>query len=285
MAIKSDQVLLKEGGYGLGKRADAPTAVQNLRDDAYSLHHVLPYRYPLFVGFLAEKYRTTFVPQASRGDWPTALTYNDPVGPKVAKVLKVVSRFGANQHDLPSKFAWMGPNLFQGPAGNLRTDDPGSGRETIRPCSMKQKLWDNLMRLGDKIEALGVSFPSDGVGSRAKTTYDLKVSHFDELLQLMNPITKTGHGNALTFDAEDWIIPISVSNDPRYRLQPNAAVNDDFKRQFLLYAAANPQNIQLYKPLPSFGHQITVLWRLRKPNEPVPNQTCGAPRLQPLPAS
>lgn len=80
----------------MGTRAGAPSSLQDLRDDRYSLHHVLPYRYPLFVGFLTSVYRDTFVSAGRRASWPSP-DDKDLLAAKVAEILKVVSRFGAAQ--------------------------------------------------------------------------------------------------------------------------------------------------------------------------------------------
>src|SRR5262249_2005802 len=57
MTITRADVILAVGTYELDARRGAPGHLANLKDGNYTLHHILPYRYPLFAGYLAQCYK------------------------------------------------------------------------------------------------------------------------------------------------------------------------------------------------------------------------------------
>ncbi|HEX3448401.1 MAG TPA: hypothetical protein VHS97_09115 [Isosphaeraceae bacterium] len=275
MPISRDTNLLDSGTYQLGTRASAPTDLQALRDGPYSLHHILPYRYPLFVGFLAETYATKY--GGNTPNWPGGST--DQIAKQTAGILNVVSRFGSEQHTIPSKFAWMGPNLFQGPSGNLRVDDPGSNPEERKPISYRPAVWDALMKVADKVNGLVSTLGSNNQGYTVTTTKPLTVGDLEDLLNLLSPIADVGHGNALSFTDTDWIV--MSTSDPGFSKDflPNAMVSVAVKQRF----SALPRNkIQNFRP--SYSGATTDLtprlWRLRQSTEPIPTDVIKGPRLQ-----
>jgi hypothetical protein len=275
MPISRDTNLLDSGTYQLGTRASAPTDLQALRDGPYSLHHILPYRYPLFVGFLADTYATKY--GGNTPNWPGGST--DQIAKQTAGVLNVVSRFGSEQHTIPSKFAWMGPNLFQGPSGNLRLDDPGSNPEERKPISYRPAVWDALKKVADKVNGLVSTLGSNNQGYTVTTTKPLTVGDLEDLLNLLSPIADVGHGNALSFTDTDWIV--MSTSDPGFSKDflPNAMVSVAVKQRF----SALPRNkIQNFRP--SYSGATTDptprLWRLRQSTETIPTDVIKGPRLQ-----
>jgi hypothetical protein len=251
-----------------------------LRDGEYSLHHILPYRYPLFTGFLAQAYATKFDP--NNRNWPGGSM--DPIAMQTTGIHIVLSRFGSTQHDLPSQFAWMGPNLFQGSSGNFRIDDPGSSREPRKPISYKQDRWDALQQAGDRIDGLVSSWGSDNQRYTATTAKTITVGDFEDLLKLLRPIAQVGHGNAHAFQETDWIV-LSTS-DPTFGqyLRPNATVSNVLKAQFESLASREPKKVKFGRPSYSGmafpRNPVPHLWRLRQPMETVPTDMIIGPRLQ-----
>jgi hypothetical protein len=279
MPIERNQVLLKSGNQDeMGARSSEASKElrEHKNEEQCSLHHILPWRYPFFVGYLAEKFKEQFFPKADRY-WPTNAT--DDRSKAVAKVLKVVSCFGSEQWDLPIKFGWMAPNLFLGPAGNFRIDDPQDAREQSNPVSMRQQLWDQLIVLGDKIDELAELNCTTALAKK-----NITVGEFDDLLALLSPISDIGHGNALGFESTDWLCLVSnVSNDKRYLLNPWEKVTTAFKDQFREYAKVSPDKIDMYRPdCSQLRPLVPVIWRLRKETEGVPDKTFMGPQLKPI---
>lgn len=144
MAISPTDVVLPAGVHSLETRQRSN---KNLRYQAergghkFSLHHILPYRYPLFVGVLMEGFRDAFYPSAPR--WPeggVAPLLGDTITGRAAAFLAQSCHFDGYESErrLCHRFAWMAPNLFEGPKETWRIDDPGltRTRESLRPHSM-----------------------------------------------------------------------------------------------------------------------------------------------------
>jgi hypothetical protein len=275
MPISRDSTLLDSGTYQLENRASAPSDLQALREGQFTLHHILPYRYPLFVGFLAQTYATKY--GGNNPNWPGGST--DQIAMQTAGILKVVSRFGSQQHTIPSKFAWMGPNLFQGPSGNLRIDDPGSGPEKRKPISYRQAVWDALDKVGMKIIDLVDSLSSNNNGYVVKTTEPITVGDLEDLLNQLSPIADVGHGNAHSFKDDDWIV--MSTSDPSFSndFQPNGMVTNAVKLRF---SALPPNRIKNFRPSYSGAPTDPTprLWRLRQSTEATPTDVIKGPRLQ-----
>jgi hypothetical protein len=275
MPISRDTSLLESGTHPLGTRASAPTDLQALRDGQFTLHHILPYRYPLFIGFLAQTYGTKY--GGNTPNWPDGSP--DQIAKQTAGILKVVSRFGSQQHTIQHKFAWMGPNLFQGPSGNLRIDDPGSDPEARKPISYRPAVWDALDKVRQKVDSLVSSLGSTDQGYTVTTTKLITVGDLEDLLNLLSPIADVGHGNAHSFKDDDWIV--MSTSDPSFSkdFQPNGMVSTAVKQRF----SALPRN-KINNFRPSYSGVTTDptprLWRLRQSTETIPTEVIKGPRLQ-----
>src|SRR5262249_24590879 len=122
-------------------------------------------------------------------------------------------RFGNPGRDLDSQFAWMGPNLFQGPSGTFRTDDPGSEREPLKPLSFPQELWDNLTKVEGKLRKLAKL--TSGNGYRASVSRAVTVGDLEDVLDLLAPIAAVGHGNAHALCGGDWLLMKAKDSAPQ----------------------------------------------------------------------
>lgn len=278
MPITRETELLAEGTYNVGSRKAAPQGLAMLRNGvSYTLHHILPYRYMCFIGYLAEIYRDQLlnVPQQDQAGWPE--NRQDDVSKKVALLFATVCPFGGQQQDVRTRFAWMAANLFQGPSGNYRIDDPGSEREQTKPHSLTISVWTALGQLETALDVKVTAWGSGANNTYTATTKKWTVGSYIDLLKHTDSLIQRGHGNALGFTDTDWIV--LESEDQRDRIPQDRAPSDYLKAQYRNLDAGNLRVIR-YRPVfttvnpspvgPKDLPNAVVLWRLRKANEAVP---------------
>jgi hypothetical protein len=108
---------------------------------------------------------------------------------------------------LLTNVVWSPVNLFEGPTGYLRSDDPKSGTEPNKPRSFNQARWAALQEVNTKLNAVG-ALSSDGKKFvlNAKTLNAQGGLHnlADALKKLATVVANTAP-TVQPFAADDWV--------------------------------------------------------------------------------
>jgi hypothetical protein len=248
----------------IGRRQNVIPTIQDLRSGAYTLHHILPYRYPAFFGYLAEQFQEHYLGNRTIEE---CRSDQDKLISSFGSFVHMLRAHNANaQGGLVQRFAWMGPNLFEGPAPIYRVDDPGSEKEASMPLSMLQSAyWDPLDLLKTAIDGV-VTFSGDGAGEiSVQASVQVTLKTFATLLRIMSPVIDRQHGNALKFNADDWLCmenPNWAARGRPTRDQFRLVVNDPRQAAELRY----------YRPVVDDGAG-PMFWRLRTNADAFPPDT------------
>ena len=241
-------------GWHAGKKAEFGPGAGGR---SFTFHHVLPYRYPQFVGYLLAAFARTYA--AGPGEWADDL-YNLRE--------KLLREPNIRPDEYPTAFAWMPANLFVGPKGNLRADDPGSGRERQKPDRFPPKQWAALHELGDFLDTrvFKAVAPRAG-GGTVVTTHRVTGREFLAFHRQLLKVSGTSGKMYHPFRPEDWVA--LESSDPKFPTpadMPTPAERDRFKA----HAAARPEAITVsqvgkYRGQP--GPLTVRFLRLRGPDD------------------
>jgi hypothetical protein len=151
------------GGPGVGGNA------------ACSNHHVLPYYAMEYIGLLwcvlakgQDKYAerlATLVTQAVIGNMIAAMPAKDGVYYIAERASPSNPNPGPNPDfaAFTGAFAWLGENLFTGPAATYRLVDPSQRTEPEKPTSFPDKRWKALNALWQLVSGVGVLPHETGV--------------------------------------------------------------------------------------------------------------------------
>lgn len=104
---------------------------------------------------------------------------------------------------------WAQVNLFEGPTGFYRSDDPGEGNETTRPRSFDQTRWT---RLQTAMQAIG-NVRTGGSSSSFETSTDALNQQqtggktgFQKIVEAFEALAAfPAHGTVSPFAAPDWV--------------------------------------------------------------------------------
>jgi hypothetical protein len=212
-------VLLKAETHTLyAARAESP--LYHKSDDKkggnFTLHHIIPYRYPFFIGFVFEQLIRTFpawstVPGGSGKELRRRMlaVYNRLV-PHNAVTDTTLFALNAAGDRAPNlrvghHFAWMGVNLFVGPSGAWRMDDPHEGEETIKPQSFDAGRWGALHALKRFLDTYAYEFND---AAKTVTTIEIVLEEGNFVSSLLGHLEGlAGYGrDAHPFTPTDWII-------------------------------------------------------------------------------
>lgn len=294
-------ILLAAGTHALyGARAKSPDfhKMDDKKQGNFTLHHSLPYRYPFFVGFIFERLIAT------HASWQGSPGGARLLG-RMVKIYNSLSPFAAvsesgllgmtgvldtgQQPRLGHHFAWMGCNLFVGPSGTWRIDDPHDGPEELKPQSFDAKRWEALFTLYRFIETYVYAFDDT---AHTASTVELVVEEggfVEGFLLKLEALAASGR-DAHPFTPDDWII--LDSDHAKWAIaqgmlsrSAEGLKNSHVRQAFMdvLKAdeakAKDKREVDFYRPVThrnvTFGGQATpqnwaVLWRLRKDGERIP---------------
>ncbi len=256
----------------------------------FTLHHIIPYRYPFFVGFVFDQL-------ISRGHFNNLQAADKSDMRSLAHDLKFIGNsllpaacklhgdeiLDPTKGPLGHKFAWMGVNLFIGPSGTWRLDDPKSSEETQRPQSFDVERWAAVHALKTFVDA----FAEFDDNAHTVTTVKLdseSAGFLTGLLARLNALRSCGK-DAHPFTYDDWVI-LDSDNIAfgMARRGMDKAKGDDGKvkssqAKQLLDQLDRTGQVDLYRPVAhrevSFAgvdaqEGWKVFWRLRKDAEPIP---------------
>jgi hypothetical protein len=193
----------------------------------FSKHHILPQTYLQVVAGLSVE------AQAGNADLRTRL---------VAAICRLAA---GNAGGPPAAWslgpvAWSPVNLFEGPTGFYRSDDPGEGGETSKPKSFDATRWQKLQTLKGAVDNLGAiagaqfETSTDKLNKQqtgGKTGFQKLVEAFEALDNaVVRPFTNTDwvSGAGGPFNVADLIVfrdskvavAISPSKKNGYKLKP-----------------------------------------------------------------
>ena len=210
-------VLLTAGTHKMyAKRAPSPGFHKDgdKKGGQFTLHHVMPYRYAFFVGFVVEQLiRTAPTWTAVRGGGGLkqrlVSVYNRlaPMPGVTDATLLQLAHTGDKAPDLRvgHHFAWMGANLFVGPSGSWRLDDPHTDIEPTRPQSFDDGRWNALHALKRYIDTYAYDFDDT---AKEVSTIQIVLEEGQFVSGLMERLEAlTGYGrDAHPFTPSDWIV-------------------------------------------------------------------------------
>lgn len=170
------QVSLK---YEYGRYGDSP-GVGGVA--TCSNHHVLPYYVIKFFGLLC----AALAKKKKDDDMYNYLAKlhsltNAAAADAFIRIIRTEPRGGSNLlYHLPrgaifqnyvAKIAWIGYNLFTGPAAIYRTSDPGQGLEPVRPASLPMDRWAKINQLWKAIQGLNLPHTSGTTAATRPVDY------------------------------------------------------------------------------------------------------------------
>lgn len=273
MPVQNDTVILPASMLKVAGRTGSSGSLDKIRSGLFTLHHIIPYNYAYFVGHVIDTLeKFTGV--------------DSELLQKVARIKNKIFYISTGSPEQEKKFAWMGFNLFEGPAGNFRLDDPGHAPETVRPISFKEDLWNKIHELKSLLDDY-VEEKKVAVGYELTT----KEWALRDCKRLLNHLEKMAtHGNSRhSFFPSDWLV-IYSENAAWQKKMGSGVGGDTLKTQFQSHMIASKSEIHvaqigLFQTQRDAADGIaceTVFWRLRKPEEPLPQAVFnGTARLQP----
>lgn len=277
MTLRDDDVFLDAGTYQLGARAQAAEAIRKAKTGSFSLHHIIPYCYPMFLGYLIER--------------ATALGGVDAWTRESLNTLRTRLLFAAEgQQSVPSKYGWLCANLFEGPSGNFRLDDPRDNpddqREQVRPQGFDRDLWAQVHALGAALQQVGSRTAGpDGYNIRVDTP--LRVAGFKSILRVALALAARNKQLFYPFHHSDWVILEPDETEQSWYatltgLNMGHEVTDDMKLKFRELMIRKPSKVLSYS-LPHDAldrpmRAVSRFWRLRRDNEVLNVAFGGVPR-------
>jgi hypothetical protein len=220
------------------KREDAPKSFKDAKDANYTFHHIMPYCYAALIGHVVDTViRKGILDQEDA----TARTLAGNLDLLCSTLIaSEYSNFDVRRTDpndpkqsFVHKFAWMGANLFMGPEGQWRLDDPKHDCEANRPCSFDRDAWQQLM---DIHKLLDQSFDvrASGQGYTATPKMNLAwtgpgnflTSEIGLVRRLKSVVTGYSH-TPHPFNMDDWIV---VDSDaPEWKRTELKLTDDEVK--------------------------------------------------------
>ena len=280
MSLRLTEILLKKDDAppSTGTRPKRPAEVDSLTGPGQSLHHVLPIRYPMFIGLLYQRLHS-FGPVTMQIDLKQDLE-------RLEQKLRGFKRArSARGQDEPLAYArvfpWVGFNLFAGPSGNLRTDDPRDGREVVKPHSFGQTQWDSLSAVKAAIDEMVREFTETGEGGwHVMLNRNIVVKDLATIIRKLEPIVQANKFYH-AYHPSDWIV---FDSDDDAWTKLTRSQNPDVAAIKKSYSALEVQKklVKYGAPPPANGSpECTLFWRLRTPNEHAPAVTHAShPRMQ-----
>jgi hypothetical protein len=125
--------------------------------------------------------------------------------------------FGDSLHPEQNQFAWLPWNLFIGPAGKFRGDDPSQGNDRI-PLSMPDR--NDIETLNTCLQGLGVAYPPQSEGASypvniAETKFNKFVMNAVNIMNKFNPEKTTPYDSLI----KDWVLKgLSSSRSTEYNV-------------------------------------------------------------------
>jgi hypothetical protein len=114
-----------------------------------------------------------------------------------------------------NRFAWLPWNLFIGPAGKFRFEDPSQGVEKNLPLKMPNR--DEIENLNRCFKSLGAAYLSDSAGDICPVTLDEnKLENFARSAARFLSALK--QNNLTPYDSlvEDWVLAENSSSKDKY---------------------------------------------------------------------
>lgn len=217
------------------KREDAPKSFKDAKDANYTFHHIMPYCYAALIGHVVDTVIRAGILD-DEGATARALAENlDLVCSTLLAsehAIADVRRADPNdpKQSFVHKFAWMGANLFMGPEGQWRLDDPKHDCEKTRPCSFNRNAWDQLMEI-HKLLDQSFDVASSGQGYTATPKMNLAWSGAGNFLTSETGLIRRlkslvgGYSHAPhPFDMDDWIV---VDSDAPEWKRTEVKLSDD----------------------------------------------------------
>jgi len=294
MAIE-DTVILPAGRhevYSSRKSARSYHTAGGKKGGNYSLHHIIPYRYPCFVGMLVEHaiLKINTLGSGGRDEKPIKdLIWWIGNVQKCALPRDWGTRL-PDPENLRHEFAWMGCNLFTGPSGVWRLFDPGSNPEPLRPQSFPASQWGDVLALGRFLDSQVIAWERGGddeedASSTSVQVADITFRHLKRMLIQLNNIA--AYKDAHPFTGEDWLIvrsrhwtwtdaynklnsPVSskqARKEAKKKLERMAKADTPSKEYAMPISYTSL--IDTYPDMPPW-RPIRAIWRLRKADETVP---------------
>ncbi|HEY2588573.1 MAG TPA: hypothetical protein VGI81_22720 [Tepidisphaeraceae bacterium] len=244
------------------KREAAPNGFKALKTSNFTFHHIMPYCYAATIGHVVDTVIRAGIPNAEDA---TSRKIVDQIEDICSRVLSRdyphVNLSHVNPGDprqsFVHKFAWMGANLFMGPEGMWRLDDPGHGPEQNRPCSFHKACWDGLQNIITLLERSFKFIDTAGQGYSVVPKMDLSsdgpgsfLSSGQGLLALLKTILHGNSGTPHDFQMDDWLV---VDSEDKAWKRTIVTLSDDevsagrAKTQLRGLVAAN--NVILYRPV------------------------------------
>jgi hypothetical protein len=213
-----------------GSRASPPTSLKDLKEANFTFHHIMPYCYAAMIGHIVD----TIIREVLNVDESSnARKLGDNLDIICSQLLAEEFSFtdlrevdlSNNKPFFVHKFAWMGANLFMGPEGNWRLDDPGHAPEQNKPVSFERNQWDRLTNIYAELnrnfsfaKVTGTPGQDDG-GYAATPLRDLDWKGNGNFLTsgsgLIPTLKSLCHGESRkphAFQMDDWVI---VDSDER----------------------------------------------------------------------
>jgi hypothetical protein len=290
--------------------ADKYHTADDKKGGNFTLHHIIPYRYPYFIGYLFDAINQAGVfdtigkkdedPRTRRLLADMKLICNALL-PKQCKFTGADLTDKAKSPTLGHKFAWMGVNLFTGPTSSVRVDDPGSNPEPNMPLSFDPEKWERVKAIKPLIDSMVYAFNDNHDAGCTGTT--LQVRLFDgQIMSLIRHLKSLCcySADAHPYEKFDWvIIDLSDRDEPDYTHSYTKQVKHGVTGQVLktVHKAVTVKSIgelkELYRKAEELGaadkfmtyypmdHRgvkafgaaspdYIALWRLRLAGEPKP---------------
>lgn len=191
-----------------------------------------------------------------------------------------------NTQNLRHQFAWMGCNLFAGPSGTWRLDDPGSAPEPQKPQSFCGSIWENMHAVARLIDGMVIAWEKGGDDDDDESdsttrvqTIQITLGMVESFLAKLLPLI--AQHDAHPFEPKDWVI--LDSDDGKWTkiitdLNHGSLKVKQAKQAALKFLNEQPNKVDGYLPIAhrnvKFAGAVTattkMFWRLRKDNEVVP---------------
>lgn len=216
--------------FVLTERWDAPATLsldrgsdqdaQLVPKERYSRHHVVGRKYLQMLMHLLELFEFVTVVDRRVRMQDQVIARCDP------RIQKFAEYRGSNLQALKAAFFWSPWNLFVGPMAELRTFDPSSGVEQVRPKCFPEKRWNALKMIPETLEQLGVVLANlvilrdnESLKVTLKVGDDVARQKLDRLLEKLKAVCpKTQVGKPFRFNPDEWAV-VDTSKDSKHILQ------------------------------------------------------------------